>query len=211
MAMTESLAGRWIRRYKLFFLLGFFILIFQLILAYLLPIFTTTDDVILKSPSAKQNIEAEELRHNPGDDEDHSNSIVYPKIKIKDVTGNTNTNNKNKNVKLRLNELHFTPVCDQLTKEAISAVHRAQTQECKQTIVNITCAIQAGTFYAASLPNFCPNQSFIANRALGCFKDEKKFRILSGYYTNFKTLNTPTKCIQMCLQSGFLYAGVQYS
>lgn len=115
------------------------------------------------------------------------------------------------NTNLKLGDLKFKPVCDIIAKEAISAVYRAQTQLCKETIINITCAIQNGKFYPNNLPNYCPHEPFSENRPLGCFRDDKKFRTLSGYYINFKTTNTPKKCIQLCLQSGFVYAGVQYS
>lgn len=105
----------------------------------------------------------------------------------------------------------FKPICEIIAKEAISAIYRAQTKHCKEIIANTTCAIQSGTFYPNSLPNYCPHQPYNKNKPLGCYKDDKKFRTLSGYYINFKTTNTPTKCIQLCLQSGFVYAGVQYS
>ncbi|GLH11058.1 Xylosyltransferase oxt [Gryllus bimaculatus] len=104
---------------------------------------------------------------------------------------------------LRLEELDFVPQCDIVTKEAISAIHRAKTQQCKQEIVNITCLIQQGLLYPHYLPNTCPS--------LGCFRDNKTFRLLSGYYANLKTTNSPKHCIDLCLQSGFPYAGVQFS
>lgn len=112
---------------------------------------------------------------------------------------------------LQLGNLKFKPVCDIVAKEAISAIYRAHSRYCKELIANTTCAIQSGTFYPSELPNYCPHEPYQPNKPLGCFKDDKKFRTLSGYYTNFKAANTPTKCIQLCLQSGFVYAGVQYS
>lgn len=112
---------------------------------------------------------------------------------------------------LKLDHLKFKPVCDIVAKEAISAIYRAHTRYCKELIANTTCAIQSGTFYPTQLPNYCPHEPYQPNKALGCYKDDKKFRTLSGYYINFKATNTPVKCIQLCLQSGFVYAGVQYS
>lgn len=193
-------------------------------LAYLLPIFGATDDILPPTKTATQSYHTAAARNAILDDEDSNASHnFYSKSKISTgaqqplsvqqslpATIKLESTQPHRKYQLRLNELEFVPSCDIDTKEAVSAIHRAQTQSCKQTIANITCAIQAGTFYSSFLPNYCPNENFIANRALGCFRDEKKFRILSGYYTNFKTLNTPAKCIQMCLQSGFLYAGVQY-
>lgn len=115
------------------------------------------------------------------------------------------------NTNLNLDNIKFKPVCDIVAKEAVSAIYRAQTRHCKELIANTTCAIQRGTFYPSSLPSYCPHQPYTQNKPLGCFKDDKQFRTLSGYYINFKTTNTPTRCIQLCLQSGFVYAGMQYS
>ncbi|XP_069701482.1 xylosyltransferase oxt [Periplaneta americana] len=112
---------------------------------------------------------------------------------------------------LRLEELDFVPACDIVAKEAISAIHRAKTQLCKQKLANITCLIQQRQLYPHHLPNSCPSPGFTAGKSLGCYRDEKTFRLLSGYYANLKTTNSPKHCINMCLQSGFPYAGVQYS
>lgn len=166
---------------------------------------------------------------------DVATSMVMPKIVIASsakggMTNQQMTNINNKNIllntnsainingkqqtvnsTLKLDDLKFKPICDIVAKEAISAVHRAHSQQCKEIIVNTTCAIQNGTFYPKQLHSNCPHEPFIENKPLGCFKDDKKFRTLSGYYINFKTNNTPKKCIQLCLQSGFVYAGVQYS
>ncbi|XP_063241407.1 xylosyltransferase oxt [Bacillus rossius redtenbacheri] len=112
---------------------------------------------------------------------------------------------------LNLEELDFVPVCDIVTKEAVSAIHRAKTQRCKQTIANITCLIQRRLLYPRRLPNSCPSNGFTAGKSLGCYEDKKTFRLLSGYFANLKTTNSPQHCINLCLQSGFQYAGVQYS
>lgn len=131
-------------------------------------------------------------------------------LNAKDVLTNV-ANGISTNTNLKLDNNKFKPACVIDAKEAISAIYRAQTRHCKELIANTTCAIQIGTFYPQALPNYCPHEPYTSNNPLGCFKDDKKFRTLSGYYINFKTTNTPTKCIQLCLQSGFVYAGVQYS
>lgn len=128
-----------------------------------------------------------------------------------DVSLNAAKLASNSNTNLKLVDSKFKPACDIIAKEAISAIYRAQTRLCKELIANTTCDIQSGIFYPQSLPNYCPHEPYTKNRPLGCYKDDKKFRTLSGYYINFKTVNTPTRCIQLCLQSGFVYAGVQYS
>lgn len=248
---SPSMSRQWLRRYKLFFLIGLLLLCIQLLLAYLLPIFGTSGDIYdVSSGSLYGNLlDERRARQNKAvfnelfagerpsmDDEYISNSnSIYNNFKdpvvlsktsssTKDHSEGTNLlNHKNgqqrngggggggADVHLQLDDLKFIPICDIVAKEAISAIYRARTQRCKETIANISCAIQMRQFYATHLPNHCPHDALIANRPLGCYQDDKKFRLLSGYYVNFKTNNTPAKCIQMCLQSGFVYAGVQYS
>lgn len=187
--MTESLPLKWLRRYKWLFGLVLFILFVQLFLANYLPTLGNRSH----SGAGPSHAGDAPISHPPAP------PPTPPLAPTAD-----------KRYQLRDAELSIYPGCDIHTKEAVSAIHRATTQTCKQTIANITCAIQAATFYPARLPNSCPNENFISNRALGCFRDQKKPRLLPGYFTNFKQLNTPGKCIQLCLQSGFLYAGVQF-
>lgn len=264
-AMIEStISVQWLRRYKKFFLIGIVLLCIQLMLAYLLPIFSTTDDIFDSNSISLYNslIDDHNAHHNKAafnqlfqeeslafDDEDIINSnaigsdaatsMVMPKMAMAVSTKDNSNHNQplpssnaglpsmmliasaaaNNNFQanainatnIKLDNLKFQPICDIVAKEAISAILRAQTQSCKEIIVNITCAIQMGTFYPKQLLNSCPHQPYVANRPLGCYKDDKKFRTLSGYYINFKITNTPKRCIQLCLQSGFVYAGVQYS
>lgn len=47
-------------------------------------------------------------------------------------------------------------------------------------------------------------------KLLGCYQDKKSMRLLSGYFTNLEQNNSPENCINLCLQSGFPYAGVEY-
>lgn len=241
---TDGFASRWLRRYKYFFLFGILFLILQIFLAYKsfsIPLLNSNDYIsdvnyyksnnnnkLPRADTSGRSLNGNPLQFpfnhpadiNPGgaiDDEDiHSNSNVYSKLKTKENSAieASNVNTKNFSLKKsnnKFDDLNFELPCDIVTREAISAIHRAKSQECKRLIVNVTCDIQNDIFYPKILPNYCPNDNYQPNRFLGCFKDEKNYRILSGYYTNFKTSNSPKKCIQMCLQSGFLYAGVQYS
>lgn len=63
----------------------------------------------------------------------------------------------NKTSMLRLEELDFMPLCDIVGKEAVSAIHRAKTQHCKQQLANITCLNIRGDLYPQQLPHSCPN------------------------------------------------------
>ena len=50
----------------------------------------------------------------------------------------------------------FVPKCDIIGKDALSALHRAGTQQCRQEIANIVCQHQAGQLMPDTLPQFCP-------------------------------------------------------
>lgn len=198
------------RRYKLFFFVGFAIIALQIFLAYKsISIPIDSGILVSKLSNLKQNIITKPKSKqftSSHDDED----IINSNIQQQDIA----TGHKNgKSSSTLLSELTFEPKCDILKdKETVSAVQRAHTQQCKELIIDVACRIKSETFYPKNLHNLCPSGSnYIANRSLGCFKDDKKHRLLPGFYSNFKETNSPKKCIQMCLQSGYLYAGVQYS
>ncbi|CAG9088162.1 unnamed protein product [Plutella xylostella] len=111
---------------------------------------------------------------------------------------------------LRLQELDFQPPCEITSREAISAIHRAKTQNCKRELVNKTCLIQGGTFYPIQLKSSCPNNGLTYGKHLGCYQDEKKLRLLSSFYGNYANTNSRPACLDICVQAGFPYAGVQY-
>lgn len=67
----------------------------------------------------------------------------------------TGVSSVNKTV-LRLEELDFIPLCEISNKEAVSAIHRAKTQLCKQEIANTTCLINDSSLYPKSLQMSCP-------------------------------------------------------
>lgn len=195
-----------IRRYKLFFLAGLAILAIQLFLAYKsmkIPI-ESGHLVNDKVSNLKENPASAQRRQLTKDDDE---DIINSNIPQQDVV-----HKNEKSSSTLLSELKFKPKCDILQdKEVLSAVQRAHSQTCKETIIDVACQIESNTFYPSKLPNSCPSGNYIANRSLGCYQDEKKHRLLPSFYTNFKETNSPKKCIQMCLQSGYLYAGVQYS
>lgn len=221
MVLTKTVDSRWMRRYRLFFLLGIIILAVQIFLAVKFIALHTENSSSAnvwtphKSPAYKDDGENSNSfnsarRSKDGlitDDEDASN-VYYRKTSTNRVIKAAPKANQ---TVLRLEELDFTPPCEISTKEAISAIHRARTQKCKQEIVNTTCLIKQGLLYPAILPNYCPNNDLEPGKSLGCFKDEKAYRILNGYYGVYKNSNSPESCIRLCLQSGFPYAGVQYS
>lgn len=205
MVLTRNLENRWLRRYKFFFICGVLILATQILLG--VKFFALNGENSNTNAFVPHKISSKVENKKSGliiDDEDASN-VYFQRFSTQKTL---KTNNK---THLQLNELEFIPPCEITGKEAISAIHRAKTQRCKQEIANVTCLIKKGLLYPKSLPSFCPNNDLESGKSLGCFKDEKNFRLLSGYYGNNKNDNSPEFCIRLCLQSGFVYAGVQYS
>lgn len=139
---------------------------------------------------------------------------------------------------LRVDELGFMPPCDISGRETISALHRAKSQFCKQIIANISCQMKTSPPYPKRLPHQCPNNGImitfilcivkylfnfmiwlkffiflvdiINNKTLGCFRDGKEIKLLPGFKTTLIHTNSQDYCLDLCLQSGFVYAGVEY-
>ncbi|XP_030646535.1 xylosyltransferase 2 [Chanos chanos] len=52
----------------------------------------------------------------------------------------------------------FVPKCEITGKDALSALHRAASKQCRQEIANIVCQHQAGELMPQALPQLCPHQ-----------------------------------------------------
>ncbi|XP_072549577.1 xylosyltransferase 2 [Salminus brasiliensis] len=50
----------------------------------------------------------------------------------------------------------FVPKCEISGKDALSALHRATSRQCRQELANIVCQHQAGELMPQSLPQLCP-------------------------------------------------------
>uniref|UniRef100_A0AAG5D7T0 protein xylosyltransferase n=1 Tax=Anopheles atroparvus TaxID=41427 RepID=A0AAG5D7T0_ANOAO len=220
MLSQSGFALRLMWRYKVFVLIGLLIVAAQLFLAYkLLRIPLSGNETNEERDLSRKLYEKYMKKPVAGDGAGGMNQSAASHDEGKTKQADTDRHraapaaekdNGHAQPSLRLEELDFVPPCELTRKETISAVHRAKSQTCKAKIVDVACKIQDGTFYPAQLPNTCPRGAHSPNRALGCFRDEKDFRLLSGYFTTFKTVNSPEKCIRLCLQSGYPFAGVQY-
>lgn len=141
--------------------------------------------------------------------------LKLPPDKLPNTNKQTLQSQRNRTTRIKLDRksLNFTPMCEVTGREAVSAVTRAQNQACKQRIVNVTCLSQQGLLYPERIQSLCPHSPGFTGMPinLGCFKDDKTLRVLSGYYHIFKGNNSPEHCAYMCLQSGYPYAGAEYS
>ncbi|VDN18271.1 unnamed protein product [Gongylonema pulchrum] len=90
-----------------------------------------------------------------------------------------------------------------------SALARMRTAECRSAARRIVCSIDQQT--PDSLPNSCPAYDDTQHTEyVGCFRDSPNHRVLSGHYYKFRTYNSPTYCVNMCLRAGYRYAGVEF-
>ncbi|BET03101.1 Xylosyltransferase sqv-6 [Nesidiocoris tenuis] len=232
---SKTLDIRWMRRYRLFWTAGVVILTVQVFLAYVfLTLDTLRDNPNQEYLSGRGRLNVESADENglasprrfremfTGDDEEEdsigNSNAVYTKVKLPpDKLAKTGkhaksgkTGETNKTVALRVEELDFTPMCEIKSKEAISAIHRARTQNCKQQIANTTCLINSGELYPSELPHQCPAPESTKGKSLGCYSDDKMTRVLKDHYVQLKTTNSPLYCINICIQGGYPYAGVEF-
>lgn len=102
--------------------------------------------------------------------------------------------------------------CNITAKEAVSAINRATSLGCKQELVDLVCSLDKGLVYPASLPRSCPKKVDPATkgRHMGCFQDSFTKRVLQGHLVKMKDTNSPQVCLEVCINTGFSYSGVQY-
>ena len=98
--------------------------------------------------------------------------------------------------------------CDIVSKTAISAIRRASTQSCKGELGEVACKLKLRQLFPKSLPNYCRRKNSDPGSSLGCYQDSDEQRLLTGYGARIQDL-TVGKCIDVCTQSAFPYAGVR--
>ncbi|CAK8682353.1 unnamed protein product [Clavelina lepadiformis] len=59
----------------------------------------------------------------------------------------------------------FNPVCEVTLKDAQSAISRAKSQQCKQTISDVACKMQGNSLFPESMPRTCPHDFKFAAEA----------------------------------------------
>ncbi|XP_030765815.1 xylosyltransferase oxt [Sitophilus oryzae] len=195
--------NKYLRRYRVCFIIGMVILSFQiLVVINFLSHNKSTEEPEKWEPSDSDRDSGSnnEALNSARRSDDEETNLLAPQTK----------KTSNNTVQLKVEELNFDLPCHITEKQAISALTRAKTQRCKQVIANISCQSLENQLYPLELRSSCPVGNFVKGKELGCFKDDKKFRLLNGYFGVSKSENSPKYCINICLQSGFPYAGVQY-
>lgn len=202
MVKTNNKTG-YPRRYRTCFIIGVTIFISQILLAgFFLDLSKNNQEHEKWEPSDSERESGsnnEALNSARRSDEEETN-LLAPQTK------------KTSNITLaKIEDINFELPCQITEKQALSALNRAKSQKCKQVIANASCLGVEDQLYPSQLKSSCPSDGLVKGKEIGCFKDEKNFRLLNGYYGVNKAGNSPEYCIGLCLQSGFPYAGVQYS
>ncbi|KAI1292127.1 Xylosyltransferase oxt [Halotydeus destructor] len=213
------------RRYGALFILVFTILAVQLILSLFvynesLDDSETTNSLFPHESSTREKNEVsntesrqsnahQRTSHDDEDTEISSSKLTHRFLSSKTSTGKERHPAKLGDSKLNLDELDFQPSCQTITKEALSALNRATTQKCKEEIVKISCLSQQGKLFPKNIPRNCPNHEKYGHR-VGCYRDKSKPRLLSNYATKLNQ-SGPLDCVNVCLQYGYPYAGVEYA
>ncbi|XP_063992970.1 xylosyltransferase oxt [Diachasmimorpha longicaudata] len=206
----EGRSSTCLRKYRIFVIFVGTILCVQVYLAYsFLRLENQTGE---SSPGSSREIDTGKSEKNEGLPKG-SRQLKLPPDKTINTIKTSSIHSNRTIVKLDRESLNFTPICDVNGREAISAISRAHSQLCKETIVNVTCMSQMGLLYPERLHSFCPHSRGFSDLPvnLGCFKDDKTQRLLSGYYSILKGVNSAQQCAFLCLQSGYPYAGTEYS
>lgn len=203
------------RKYKIYVFLGLLVVSFQVFSGYY--IFSIGSDKSLQESFLEtENSRLErEVNRNVAIKKEDAESIDYNNSDLQDTLNHI----KNKkpeshsdvdSYNLENDELASLKLsCRVRSKEALSAIQRAKTEECKREIGNISCQVQAGSFYPTRLKSYCPSNGKVRGKAMGCFVDSRDKRILKGHAMQLKH-NTPALCVDICYQRGYMHAGVQY-
>ncbi|XP_076246321.1 xylosyltransferase oxt [Calliopsis andreniformis] len=215
MVMTKnhsiSRSSSCLRKYRMLFVFGFTVLCVQIYLAH------TFFGFEIRNRKSNQLSPEEDDVSEPEEDEGLPKGLRQLKLPPdKEINADKALEferNRTTRIKFDYKSLNFIPSCEFTSREAMSAVTRAQSQVCKQRIVNVTCLNQQGLLYPKRIQSLCPHSPGFIEKpvSLGCFKDDQTVRLLSGYYHVFKGNNSPDRCAFLCLQSGYSYAGTEYS
>ncbi|CEF62907.1 Xylosyltransferase oxt [Strongyloides ratti] len=91
---------------------------------------------------------------------------------------------------------------------AKSTFERLKTEKCKKKVYDYICVEKM----PSNIHNSCPFfDEKLKGSYIGCYKDSRNKRILSSYDIVIPKMNSPKKCIDTCIQGGYIYAGVEFT
>ncbi|KAI6190281.1 Protein xylosyltransferase [Aphelenchoides bicaudatus] len=104
------------------------------------------------------------------------------------------------------------PRCTFSESLADSAFSRMKTQECQKQLEDAFCEMDPVGWPVHAINNTCPafDKTFHGMHR-GCYVDNSKKRVLTGFQYDLSDSNSPEQCIQYCLRIGFQLAGVEYT
>ncbi|CAG2159896.1 unnamed protein product, partial [Oppiella nova] len=206
---------RLFRRYWIYILMSIIILIIQLILS--ITFYSSNNSSIESQIQSQFNSVAKPKKIGDKADQsigdyDSDNNISFSNS-LDSKSRDTTLSDHYLKFPQEINEFKSKTSCNISAKSGkygISAVERAVTTQCKQKLADITCLTLTDQLYPQSLPRFCPLKDGNFGDYVGCYWDRNKPRLLNGYKTKFSD-NSPNKCLNVCLQSGYTYAGLEFS
>ncbi|GMS80189.1 hypothetical protein PENTCL1PPCAC_2364, partial [Pristionchus entomophagus] len=94
---------------------------------------------------------------------------------------------------------------------AESAMGRMKSEECKERLREVACAIEERRLHETFPISTCPvYDSGRKDEYIGCYSDSKGRRLLDGHSFTWKGDNSRKKCGLLCERAGYVYYGVQF-
>ncbi|XP_064478738.1 xylosyltransferase 2-like isoform X2 [Ornithodoros turicata] len=128
---------QWCRRYSPFLIVGIAILVVQILLGYCFYITATSDDEGYAWINNVHQLGAGRHQSAQSDDEYEEEESAAGLLPPDTFLG-------------------FHPPCDITEKDAVSAIRRASTMDCKIQLANVSCLVKEWLLYPHRLPRYCP-------------------------------------------------------
>ncbi|GMR59205.1 hypothetical protein PMAYCL1PPCAC_29400, partial [Pristionchus mayeri] len=94
---------------------------------------------------------------------------------------------------------------------AESAMGRMKSEECREKLREVACALEEGTLHETFPVSTCPLfDSRRKDEYIGCYADSKGKRLLDGHSFTWKGDNSREKCGLLCSRAGYVYYGVEF-
>ncbi|XP_077489931.1 xylosyltransferase oxt isoform X2 [Amblyomma americanum] len=163
---------RWCRRHVPYFAIGVAILFVQVVLGYLFYLAPSSDSsndghfpVVRTGGARSSDSQASNGREQSAQSDDEYNNEDEDGAQQRAVDPRRSggspvvSSDVNGSEAIDWSHLGFQPECDIVEKDALSAIRRATTTQCKQELANVTCLVRRGLLYPSELPRSCESLS----------------------------------------------------